>query len=172
MFVKVKNKIEPRKVRHWAFELSFAFGSTYFGTENDKRPSLSIITEYQQDGESLFPKENETFIKVDLWQRYYTKGYERGPLPFFIMVAEWLEQKIPDSQVWYGGDSSGKTAKLFNKKKRDKLFKHFVEVGHFPYYDTPVCDICNENMIQENNINGWRCPKCDFIFYKEIESSI
>jgi len=46
-------------------------------------------------------------------------------------VAEWLERRVPECVVWYGGDSSGICAELFDTPARKKLLEHFAsENGH------------------------------------------
>lgn len=136
----------------------------------DKKHCITKVDEYYQDGETLHPREGETFLEVDLWGRYYGIDYERGHLPDYIMLAEFFEQLIPNVEVWYGGDSSGVCAEPFDRMTRYNLFKHFVENGHSPYNeyfdkekDGMICERCNIQMIRHGwgqNYKAWYCKGC------------
>jgi len=91
------------------------------------------VKEYQQDGEDILPEKGEQFIEVHLAGRYYGPGYERGNLPKYISIANWLEVRIPNSSIFYGGDSSGICAEPFDAKGRAKMWAHFCQYGHRPY---------------------------------------
>lgn len=131
---------------------------------------------WYQDGPSIQAKENEFFLSVNLWSRYYGVGYERGDLIGLISVAEWIERNIPDSTVFYGGDSSGVCAEPWNKEEREKLLSHFMgEHGRDYYssfgtldrssYSPPGCANCVPERSQRRH--GWGgefaayyCPGC------------
>lgn len=173
MFVKTRNPLSEKEVRRLAVDLCEAFGADKFAIGEDwpiyddsydkqvgkGRHSLQIIKKYNQDGPTLKPKKGEQFIEVHMWTRYYGPGYERGDLPFIIAVAEWLEIRIPGCEVWYGGDSSGINAELFDKAARSALFEHFVKGGHRAYRGyfgqgrgtQPLCGFCDYAM---NNYGG------------------
>lgn len=179
MLVKVKGKVEKEQLIKWAYELAAAFGSESFLINREsKEHCLTIIDEYKQDGDSIFPEKDETFIEVGLITRYYGEGYERGNLPFLIMVAEFLEIKIPNSQIWYGGDSSGIEALLFDKKRRNELFKYFVEFQHKPYRkgfathnNPPICDFCKVSMTEYGWGEGSIHYRCDGCVYEKKEKT-
>lgn len=139
MFVRTKAKVTPDQARGWAVSAAQAFGHDRFWifkrekTDLEKRHCMEIVREYTQDGPTIKPKKGETFIQVYPATRYYGPGYERGDLPFLIMLAEWLEETIPGAEVWYGGDSSGVEAVKFDWDARRTLFKHFCENAHRPY---------------------------------------
>lgn len=157
MFVRTKEPVTQEQVKSWAYHLGSSFGSNRFWIwHEDKRHCLQIVDEYKQDGDSIYPEPGETFIRVYPATRYYDKGYERGDLPFLIMLAEWLEKIIPGAEVWYGGDSSGYLASKFDEDARGRMFLYFCEVAHHPYHNgysrifakfsVPVCPLCEVPM--------------------------
>ncbi len=96
---------------------------------------------------------------------------EQLPATLHLAVAEWLEARIPDGTVWYGGDSSGVCAKPLERHVKNRLWEHFVEHGHHPYnnhFDNdgvrpvadphnpgqprPVCEFCGGEPMMRN---GW-----------------
>lgn len=164
MFVKTKHHYSEWEVRRLSVDLCEAFWREPFflfepGEYDDMpngRHALEIITKYEQDGDDIIPKRGEQFIEVHLADRYYGKGYERGPIATHIAIAEWLERRIPDAQVFYGGDSSGVLAEPFGKLEREAIFAHFAKVGHRPYHGAfssvfakdhlPICGFCQYAM--------------------------
>ena len=65
---------------------------------------------------------------------YYGPGYERGYLPHFLEVAEWLERAIPGSEIWYGHDGGDDDAlTLCDASARARLRAYFDKVGYEPY---------------------------------------
>lgn len=66
----------------------------------------------------------ECFLSVNLSSRWYGIGYERGDLLTICATAEWIEQNVPDAEVWYGGDSSGVEMTLFGHEERSALKAH------------------------------------------------
>lgn len=140
MFVRTRQPLMPEQVKLLAWEMGEAFGADRFWIFKEFDPpcrALAIVDIYEQDGDDIVPEDGEQFIRVYPSTRYYGKGYERGDLPFLIMLAEWLERRIPSGQVWYGGDSSGICAERFDVSARTALLDHFARVGHFPYSGDP-----------------------------------
>lgn len=182
MFARTKKKITKGKALSLAYELGSAFGHQRFWIFKDRespRHCLKIVNEFDQDGDTIYPEKGETFIRVYPATRFYGRGYERGDLPFLIMLAEWLELKIPDCEVWYGGDSSGICATRFDREARTELFRYFCEVNHQPYVrgfgdvigspNSPSCDLCKVPMIQNGfggGYSGFYCSGCG----EELES--
>lgn len=66
---------------------------------------------------------------VHLSGRFYGVGSEQGDIWGFIGIAEWLEFRVPGSEVWYGSDAH-EFLEPFHKSVRDSLAKHFLAVGH------------------------------------------
>ena len=180
MFVKIRNqRLTQDEVKRLAWELGEAFGPQRFWiikpTEwrSDFRGALTIIEEYSQDGDTIYPAVGEQFIECHLGTRYYGEGYERGDLPLIISVAQWLEIKIPGCEVWYGGDSSGVSATAFDAVERARLFRYFVECGHRPYHGyfsdnlgsraAHLCQYCDQPMTQYGfggDYQSWHCDGC------------
>ena len=180
MFVKVRPPLSDRQVQRLAYELGAAFGPERFWVVREHGwHSLEAISKYEQDGPTIRPKAGEQFIRVRLGTRYYGEGYERGDLPTILMVAEWLEHRIPQekghpsAEVWYGGDSSGICAKRFDAEARLRLFRYFVKNGHEPYRSyggddgtlSRHCSFCNEPMRRTmwgggDERGGFSCDGC------------
>ena len=159
MFVRIQRDVTDAEVKRLAWEAGSAFGPDrfwIFKNPDYQRPAMHKIAVYEQDGPDIVPGPGETFVKVQPATRYYGEGYERGDLPFLIMLAEWLEARVPDCEVWYGGDSSGVLAEKFDRQARDKLWQHFVNVNHQPYVGgfamrggmAPLCSWCDEPMAE------------------------
>lgn len=178
MFVRTKEPITKETVLDLAWQLGSSFYCYNFWIEKDGdhiHHILEIVDFYDQDGPDIHPEPGETFIKVYLTGRYYGEGYERGNLPLYIAIAEWLEHKIPGGEVWYGGDSSGVIARPFDKKYRESLFRHFIENGHRPYTGSfssltsnskyaCFCHFCQKPMLQLGfgpNYSKFHCYGCD-----------
>jgi hypothetical protein len=125
MLIKTRADITPEQLYEWTVDLKDAFDSP-FGY------SLGIIDEYRQDGPTILPARGETLIEVGMMGRYYGKGYERGDLLAIVGLADWLDRRIPQSEVWYGGDSV--CMELFDAGARQELWEYFCTVGHKPYY--------------------------------------
>ena len=175
MFVKTKKVHSEDEVLRLAYRICEAFGHKRFLISKDStfgpHHALSIIDEYEQDGDTLYPENDEQFIRVHLCTRYYGIGYERGDLPLLISIAEWLEINIP-GEVWYGGDSSGVIAEPFNRNVRDELFRHFAACGHSPYRagwnsigdgGSQYCEFCHHDMDQNGfgkNYMAFICFGC------------
>ncbi len=177
MFIRLQREVSDREVKLLAYELSASFGHDKFMIDRERKwdgdHCIKKIEAYTQDGPIIYPEEGETFLQVRLQSRYYGVDYERGDLPLLIMIAEYLKIKLPDCEIWYGGDSSGVLAELFNKKARWDLFKHFAEVNHSPYKEAfnvvgsgyQMCDFCNQPMNQSGwgeNYEGFNCPGCGY----------
>lgn len=185
MFVRVKGGNYTREaVKRIAYDLGSAFGPDKFwifkdcswADDGSVRHAATLIEKYEQDGPDIEPEDGEQFIQIHPATRYYGEGYERGNLPFLIMLAEWLERRIPGGVVWYGGDSSGVEAEPFDKAAREKLWAHFCAVAHAPYDDVfdndshsitmprPICPICDVKMKRYGwgaKYGAFNCSGCD-----------
>lgn len=174
MLLKVKGDYTERQTLELARQAFECFGKDTLWVDEwnsqDRKHCILKIDKYEQDGETLYPKDNESFLEVRLWGRYYGKGYERGDLLSYIMLAEYLEIKIPNVEVWYGGDSSGIEAYLFDKTTRNDLFSYFCDNGHSLYEDYfdrekdgEICPLCNIQMTRYGwgvNYKAWYCKGC------------
>lgn len=165
MFVRTFARVDEARVRELAWEVAEAFGADNFwiwkdGYSGDRR-ALTLITEYEQDGDTIYPAEGETFIQVSPATRYYGPGYERGDLPFLIGLADWLERRIPGAHVWYGGDSSGRCAEPFGKAERETMLAHFAEYGHCPYVGDPRTGN-TDSLAVFGRPDKWARRSCDF----------
>jgi len=179
MFVRTSKPVTDEEIRDLAYRLVEGIGPKHFFLDREgrygvPRHALSRLTEFDQDGPTLYPGRGETFIGVHLAGRYYGPGYERGDLPVILVVATWLEAAVPGAEMWYGGDSSGATAAPFGPTERAALFEHFVHVGHRPYDQgfglfcgdgspPPICEFCARPMFDFGGGGGrtfFSCGGC------------
>ncbi len=167
MFVRYRGaKPTEEQLKLWGWDLGRAVGaSNFFIRPEEGRGALYLSRvyddagerdgeragkEWHQDGETLHAEADEWFIQPSLVTRYYGVGYERGNWQVLVHVAEWLEQNI-GGEVWYGGDSSGVEAKLFDAQSRAELVAHALSENGRDYYGgfernafkTPApCSLC------------------------------
>lgn len=100
-------------------------------SKEDRRLIGKVV--WWQDGDPIIADEDEQFLKVRLYGRYYGPGYERGDWPKLRAVIDWLYFNIQDCEVWYGGDSSGICAEHMTPKRVKAFDAHFHSCGHEPY---------------------------------------
>lgn len=118
-------KPSPEQLKLWSWDLCRAIGAQHFLIQPEKgRAALSLTRRYTDDGvvddgktytqngPDIVAEPGEWLVEVSLWTRYYGVGYERGNWQVIVHTAEWLERFI--GPVWYGGDSSGVEATLFD----------------------------------------------------------
>jgi hypothetical protein len=170
MCLRIKGNYSKEETLNLAVETYKRFGNILWIPKGGDNHCIEIVEEYTQDGDSIFPQAGETILDVSLTGRYYGIGYERGNLPDYIMLAEFLEARIPNVTILYGGDSSGVLAKPFDKETRKELFNHFVKYGHSPYTtyfdhekDGDICDLCKIPLIRNGwgkNYKAWHCEGC------------
>lgn len=173
MFVKVNREVTEHELK----AVSYLFGSSFKYSlmigYKDKfyHKPLERILIYQQDGPDIVPEEGQTFLEIYPRERYWGPGYERGPLMDYVAMAIFLENLIPNCEVWYGGDSSGVNAIHFDEKTRNEYIKHFIaSKGHDAYSrffdrekDGMPCPHCEVKMIRNGwgpNYKAWFCHGC------------
>ena len=178
LLVRTRPGLSTVEVRHLAVDLVEAFWSERFVVIRpdsfwpNGRHALEIVESWEQDGPTIFPDPGEQFIRVNLATRYYGPSYERGDLPSIVMIADWLERRIADAHIWYGGDSSGVLAEPFGKTEREAMIDHFSTHGHRPYSGfgmrsagDETCSFCAGNKLVAcrwgGRGNGYVCGGCD-----------
>lgn len=175
MLAKVPRVLDKEFVLSLAVDCHEAFGSAVWVYRPD-RHCIEI------DNESCWSepaKSGETILRIHMGGsgRYYGEGYERGPLFYYIAIAQWLEIRLPDAAIYYGGDSSDYVDEVFDKKRRESLWRHFCEVGHKPYNGTfsktlgdgkiRFCNFChitmNQNGFQQTGqFAAFYCQGCGY----------
>lgn len=207
MFVRIKgrdNWLKPEGERRAAYELSSTVGYQHFGitigqgyswgehhaleimkpikdeddaSEYGLDPGYVGKVVYTQDGDEVVAGDDEQFVQVHLWTRYYHEDYARGDWPTIRAVAEWCELRFPGAEVWYGGDSSGMCAEHLTVERRDTLNKFYLGSGRKSYvrYDSgiprtfggsnarPVCTVCDVGMFDvggSRDYTFWSCDGC------------
>lgn len=131
---------------------------------------------WSQDGDTIVAGQDEQFVRIHLYTRYYGEEYARGDWPTIRVVAEWCELRFPGCEVWYGGDSSGICAEHLSAERRDELNKFFLSSGRKSYarYDDgpdrvtghrgTMCPVCDVRMYSTGGGQGdsfWSCDGCE-----------
>lgn len=202
-----RNWLSEADVKKLAYEIGTAFDTGFFFTMNprqgvfkEERRALAIMRPikdadeaadyglgeecvgrvvWAQDGDPIIADEDEQFIKVSLYGRYYGKDYERGDWPKLRACIFWLAARIPDAQVWYGGDSSGCCAEHANATFLAALDQHWVFNARRPYVrhksdfsalfgvlptdriEPPVCELCEVPMAKRGGSREYSFFWCD-----------
>ena len=174
MYVRVKDKsLTNKQIKQYAWRLSGAFYREPFWYHDDEG-SLTLASEDDRNYFDLQEKEDEIILKVNLMGRYYGIGYERGDLPTLLSIMNFIEQMIPNSSIYYGGDCSDRLV-LMTKEEKETLWKHFLLHGHEPYVERfsgifkgfsliPHCPTCDEDLISNGgggNETFWFCYGCN-----------
>ena len=174
IIVKVKPPhLTPKEVSMLSYECAQAFGFEQFRIYPDMRPveELPAVTAdhqdaeyyphtvghvtYFQDGDPIVAEDDEQFLQVNVYTRYFAPGYERGDALLLFNLAAWLELQFTHfdegtcrAEIWYGGDSSGCVAELFDLTTRNKMMM----------YEQAWAKVSNVYHGEKNT----RYPKCDF----------
>lgn len=150
MLLRVKGAPSDEDLKKWSWDLCNIVGADKFmlnreqgtsaitlsSTYNDEdEPLVAPGRAWVQDGPTLYANEDETFLEVHLWTRYYGVGYERGDLDTICNTAEWCERNIPNCEVWYGGDSSGIEVEPFPAEARNALKAHLLSPKGRDYFN-------------------------------------
>lgn len=183
LLLKIKSPVTPELLRKWSLDAMEAVGRKHFNFYNEKPPfALCENGVYWQDGPDIHAAEGETLIEISLSSRYYGIGYERGDILGICAIAEWCDLNIPNCEVWYGGDSSGVEAELFDEALRKKLKAHLYGPHGRDYYNYPGsqeppkppvdCKLCIDDLrIRRYGWGGdyaaWICGACGKKFSTE-----
>lgn len=166
MFVRTRDNVTPSVLRAAEHALYARFGKDV-DTYADQL--LEVVQAWEQDGPTLQPQPGETFVRVAIYTRYYGLDYERGDFRLIHDLAEMLEHLFPSGEVWYGGDSSGVCAELFDAAARAELRAHWIAQAHKPYRDAmsfsrrpgPLCRKCDVAMPQYGSGPAYAMYACD-----------
>jgi hypothetical protein len=81
---------------------------------------MVIVTE---EDRPYMPVKDETsfWLDVNLWRSYFGPGYRRGNAELFVKVAEWLEQRLPGAEIYYGHDVNDENVSRFDEAARREL---------------------------------------------------
>jgi hypothetical protein len=182
MIVVTTNKPSKEDIKRWSYIFGSAFAQDLFlGFEDTiyNKPIELIKNTVDQDGPDFVIDKDKTILEIPLPGRYYGEGYERGNLLTYIYIAEFLEQLIPESIIYYGEDSSGVLFEQFDQKRRKELLEYYIKVnGRDPYvrgFDarekspTPICPVCDVNMFKNGWGNKYALFTCSGCGWKQVE---
>lgn len=186
MLATTTASLSEQDVRNLSYRLCEAFGyETFWLDVKAGQFALSIVKPDDYPCEWL-PLEARTtcqagtILIVNQGWRYYGPGYERGPLPTILAVAEWLTRN--GLQVWYGSDSHSSVS-LLDAVAKEELWNHFAKNGGEPYrsgfggrdpkLDCPYC-------INPMRVTTWGpyeqrsyvCPGCGYACTRSPEGVI
>ena len=200
MIVRISGKenwLTDAEVRKLAYELSSSVGADKFfitqkgefdwypngrhaleiqgplkkrDAEDYERPDLIGKIVRFQDGDPIIGSDDEQFINVQLFGRYYGAGYERGDWPSIYATIEWLRINIPQGSIWYGGDSSGICMQEMTRQETDDLMRYWAKNGRRPYvhyrggYGTGInltCPHCDVEMADSGGSRDYTFLWCD-----------
>lgn len=167
LFVQTPGALDAEQVRRWSFELAEAVGHQHFWlSEKSDQHALRIV------GEDGYPRRayglTGHLLQVHQLWRYYGPGYERGDFPTILATVTWLQARIPECRVFYGGDSG----EHLDEIDLPQLVTHWVHNGGTPYYGyfgrardltPPDCPFCRAQMTLGGGGQGdtfWRCNGC------------
>lgn len=146
ILIKVPTKPTEEQLKAWSWAVCDSLGADKFFINREEGQGAFSLSEtyngkepgrfYFQDGPTLEAREGEWFLIAHVCSRFYGEGYERGDILFLSALAEWIEENIPNSEVWYGGDSSGTLAEPFSEKRRLELRKHLYSSEGRDYYSS------------------------------------
>lgn len=184
MFVAVPALLDAVTVRRTSADLAEAFYADTFGILQPGewewaptgRHALEIVTKADDYTEILAANgalgEAPQALEVHLSGRYYGLDYERGNWPLFDSIRKWLQARIPESRVFYGGDSSDVLDEM-TPAFCDDLWRHFATVGHTPYTNAfnrggkaRICAFCADRPMDAYGSSGnghyaaYRCDGC------------
>jgi hypothetical protein len=80
MLLKLKRDFSDAEILSIAVNACERFGDVFFvfrGFKEDKKDAhhcVYRVTEYDQDGDTLYPEPGETFLECSLYGRYYGEG--------------------------------------------------------------------------------------------------
>jgi hypothetical protein len=77
---------------------------------------------------SMMPESTPDWLDLNLWRAYFGEGCHRGDLGLYIKCAEWLEENLPDSRVYYGHDVDDENIRAFDSDEREKYLKYYKTV--------------------------------------------
>ena len=72
---------------------------------------------------------HRVWLDVNLWKPYYSPDYERGNPELFVKCAEWLEQRLPGCEIFYGHDVGEENLILFDGPAKRKLLANYSQSG-------------------------------------------
>ena len=127
MFITTSTPVTDAQIDIWCGALVAEFGDDPILTD-EHDDGWRVLQRVKQGSFIPGPQGSEA-LELQLWGRYYGRDYERGTLPPYVAIAEWLERNIPGSTIWFGGDSVA--IRLFDKEERDALMKHWKAYGNW-----------------------------------------
>lgn len=115
----------------------------YFKVEGRPLTSNDVDALAKKFEEADFLHEYRDWFKLDIennWveinfggERYYGRGYERGPCLNQVTILGWLLRNLPEgSLVYFGGDST-ETLPQWTLEDETDCLDHYFRVGHAPY---------------------------------------
>jgi hypothetical protein len=188
---KPESWLNPTSLRQLSARLTNVIGPEYFFLRPEEdRHALSFVLDetakwatkypddypnfspegpaiWSQDGDDIVAEPNEQFIEVHVGGRYYGESYARGDWKSLSWIMMWCVYNIPDSEVWYGGDSSGICAEHMTSRRMNKMTKYYLTEGNDSYWMNSKsqypCEFCGVGCVNSGGGGGigfWHCDSC------------
>ena len=188
--VKPESWVNPTQLRQLSAQLTSVIGhEKFFLRPEENRHALSFVLEetrkwaekypkeypdfdgnkavWSQDGPDIVAEPNEQFIECHVWSRYYHEHYARGDWQALSFIMMWLTFNIKDSEIWYGGDSSGCCAELMTADRMRELTKFYLTTGNETYWMNSKClykcEFCNCGVVNSGggqDAGFYHCESC------------
>lgn len=174
----IDGELKSKQLARYSFELAEAFGAWNFliqpesGEHAISIPNLAWQNRVDVDS-APNPQlvEARIYYQVNLFGRYYNVGYERGNLPLYCSIADWIESRFHGPPIFYGGDH--RQLFFFGYRQRCDLLQYFYQYGHRPYVlgdessnsSEPFCSFCQAQtrifrLAQKKEHRRYECMGC------------
>jgi hypothetical protein len=125
-------------------------------------------TVYSQDGDDIVAEPNEQFLEVHVSDRYYGEDYARGDWKTLSFILMWCVFNIPDSEIWYGGDSSGLCAEHMTSERMNRMTRYYLTSGNDEYWMNKkgqyICEFCGCCVVNSGGgaeVGFYHCGSCN-----------
>ena len=99
------------------------------------------------------------WLNLNLYKDYFGVGYERGEMPLFVKIAEWLEARLEGCDVFYGQDCTS-VVHPFTQGLRSKLLTHYQKTCalglNYRSDDPTVKQSCNRRGMSHAKVSKYR----------------
>lgn len=127
LVVRLRELPDDADLNSWRRDLLVAFNPSHFSHNGP----LEIVWSSSEGPVPI--DDGSIWLDVGLTGSYYGEGYERGDPELFVRLAEWLERRVPNCEVWYGHDIADESIEPLGAAERSALIAYFRRVGHEPY---------------------------------------
>lgn len=165
---KPESWLTEEQIRRASSRLTSVLGATKFFLRPEEDRHALYLYEKRYRDDSIVMQPNEQFIGVNLWSRYYGEGYARGDWKTLCFAMLWMISNLKDSEVWYGGDSSGICAERMTPSRLMEITEFYLTSGNSTYWMNSstemLCEFCQCGVVNSGDWQGhhfFHCDGCD-----------